>query len=310
MGPRARKASPEAVAALTALYRSGDHKGALAAGRALAISHPATLAAWNIRGVSALALDLAGEAEESFRALEALDPAFAGAPYNLGMALERLGRVDEAIAAYRRALACDPSLAQARNNLGSALTRAGDSAGAIAELEQALSLAPAMAEVHNNLGNALKLAGQPEAARKAYRDALALRPDFVAARYNLAVLEQDHGDIAAALAEFGAVLEQAPDHALARLRLIQQLAHHCDWDTLGGHQSAVPALGVDTEPLPPFALLALEDNPARQLLRARRWTELRYPVRAATIAPPQSAQGQPLRIAYFSADFHDHPMME
>ena len=117
--------------ALVALFRAGQHAAALAEARTLAAAFPASLTAWNIRGAAARALGHIDEAETSFRTLEALDPRFAGAPYNLALALQDQGRTNEARAAYTRAIALDPKLAQAHNNLGTLLT-------AMCELEPAI----------------------------------------------------------------------------------------------------------------------------------------------------------------------------
>ena len=50
-----------------------------------------------------------------------LDPGFADAYANLGVALRILGRYGAAIACYRRALALGPDSAGVRSNLGNAL---------------------------------------------------------------------------------------------------------------------------------------------------------------------------------------------
>ena len=65
------------------------------------------------------------EAAACFRAALALDPASAGAHYNLGTALEGIGRMTEAIAQYREAATLQPHFAEAE----SALTRAATAIG-------------------------------------------------------------------------------------------------------------------------------------------------------------------------------------
>ena len=61
------------------------------------------------------------EAIACFRQALELDPKFAPAHRNLGIALYKQGKLDEAIACFRNALEVDPNDAQAHRNLGNVL---------------------------------------------------------------------------------------------------------------------------------------------------------------------------------------------
>ncbi len=61
------------------------------------------------------------EAIACFKTAIELDPKFAEAHYNLGLAMYGKGQVDEAIACYNKAIELDPKYAVAHNNLGVAL---------------------------------------------------------------------------------------------------------------------------------------------------------------------------------------------
>ena len=65
------------------------------------------------------------------------------------------GQLDEAIAEYRKALQIQPDYAEAHNNLGIALYDKRQLDEAIAEYRKALQIQPDYAMAHNNLGNAL-----------------------------------------------------------------------------------------------------------------------------------------------------------
>ncbi|AWW73639.1 hypothetical protein CD351_04260 [Erythrobacter sp. KY5] len=304
------KVAPQSeVDALTALYREGRIEAALALAQVLLRKFPGTPAAWNLAGVCARMLGKTDLAQECFTSLETLSPAFAGAPYNLGLVLEDGGDFAGAEAAYRRAIAIDPSLAQARNNLGGVLASQGRIDEAIAQLEQACALRPELPEIHNTHANALKKAGRIADARAAYSRALEARPDFVTARFNLGSLEQEHGEIDRAIRHFRGVLKAAPGHALARASLLHMLAKVCDWDAMEEHGGAIARLGVSDAPVPPFAMLALEDAPARQLERAQNWARQRFGSIVPKPIERPAARPERLRIGYFSADFHDHATM-
>lgn len=292
-----------------ALFRERRFDEALSAARAVCVQFPAALDAWNIRGASARALGHMEEAETCFRQLETLNPAFAGAPYNLGLTLENQGRAEEAVAAYRRALDIDPQLAQAHNNLGVLLTGQRHLEAAIDHLEQACGLEPHLPEVHTSLGNALKRAARFSDAVMAYEAALDVAPGNYRALFNLGVLHQERGEAIRAVRAFEQALESEPSSAVARSHLVSQLAKHCDWDNLARHCDTIADLGVTTQGIPPFSLLALEDSPVRQLARSRNWAKRCFAgPKVAHAATPRKNPGT-LRIGYFSGDFHDHPSM-
>lgn len=296
--------------ALIALFRQGRHEQALQKARLLAARFPQSLSAWNIRGASARALGYFDEAKASFRQLEQLSPNFAGGPYNLGLVLEDLGDVSAARSAYERAIAITPELAAAHSNLAGVLNKSADYKRAIEHLMKALRLSPDLVEAFNNLGNAFKGVGQYEKARTAYRRAIELNPDFVAAQYNLGVLEQEHGDPKKAVTAFQSVLEKQPEHILARAMLLHQWAQNCDWDAVAQYCGDIGVLGGGAQAVPPFPLLALEDNPAHQLVRSQNWARHRYGDGSSRRAACPVKRPQRLKIGYFSADFHNHPTMQ
>jgi tetratricopeptide (TPR) repeat protein len=130
----------------------------------------------------------------------ALDPKYALAHYNLGLALEGKDRLDDAIAQYKKALDIDPKYATAHNNLGVALAIKGRLNDAIAKFKQAVALDPKFAEAHINLGNALKGKGRLDDAIAHYKEAISLKKDYAKAHWILGFALQDQGRFADALA--------------------------------------------------------------------------------------------------------------
>jgi predicted O-linked N-acetylglucosamine transferase (SPINDLY family) len=55
-------------------------------------------------------------------------------------------------------------------------------------------------------------------------------------------------------------------------------------------------------------MLGMDDDPARQLARAQNWARTNFPAAPRSLPKAGAAPGK-LRIGYFSADFHDHPVM-
>lgn len=297
--------------ALVALFRKGDFAACFARADALTKTHPDALDAWNLRGAAALQLGRLADAIESFRKLEALAPDLPSGPYNLGIALEQQGDNTEAMEAYRRAIGHAPTSAAAHLSLGRLAQKLGQVELALEHLTRAGELQPNSPEAHNNLGTVLEQLGRSGEAHAAYSRALELKPDFAEALYNWGMLESARGEHQSAADAFRKALASDPANAPAKAMLLHELSHSCDWDAMAEFEAAIPKLGVEGAAVPPFVMIHLEDSPERQLARARNWAATRYG--SLSVAPRAFARPktrpQRLRIAYLSADFHDHPGM-
>jgi tetratricopeptide (TPR) repeat protein len=113
-----------------------------------------------------------------------VEPNFARAWNNLGVAHARAGRLAEAEKAYRRAIAGDAKIAAAYNNLGTLYESERRLTEGVAALRQAVALEPNSAHTHYNLGRALLLSGQYAAGIASLERAAALRNDSAAALLN------------------------------------------------------------------------------------------------------------------------------
>ena len=253
-----------------------------------------------------------GRAEEAATALRAavkLRPDHAAAWFNLGNLLKDGGGAEEAIGAYRHAIARQPGYVPAYNNLGRLLYGLGRNEDAIEVLSRAVSLKPDYAEAHNNLGVALGNLGRRDEAAAHFRRALALQPGNAEAHYNLGTLLAHMGQANEAIVCFDRALALRPVYARARAQKLHQLATICDWDGLAAEADAVTELGVVGEGVPPYLLLALDDDPARQLIRARNFAQQYLPPARPAPAPGRNIRPGQLSIGYFSADFHEHATM-
>lgn len=290
-----------------------------------------------------LLLDM-GRFEEAVAGYDAalrLRPAYAAALANRGNALRRLKRTAEALRCYDEAIALQPGFAEAHSNRGSVLQELGRSGEALTSCAEAVRLLPGSAEIHFNLGSVLQdlqrlddaiicydeairlSAGHPPAlanrggalrtqrklaeALASYDTAVALRPDDADFHYGRALVLDDLHQIDEAIEAYRRVLALQPEHAAARAQLLFQQAFICDWSD-DGSMADLSRLGIETEAVSPFALLALEDDPLRQLARARKWVADKYRAPALPFTPA-TAPASVIRVGYFSADFHNHATM-
>jgi tetratricopeptide (TPR) repeat protein len=159
------------------------------------------------------------EAVACYRRAMELNPNFADAHYNLGIALMELGKPEEAAACYRRALELKPDYANAHNNLGHALIVLGKSDEAVACCRRALALRPDFVEAHNNLGIAFLEQGKVDEAVACFRRALELKPEFPEALNNLGVACRDQGNPDEAVACCRRALALKPNYPEAHYNL-------------------------------------------------------------------------------------------
>lgn len=95
---------------------------------------------------------------------------------NAGRSLYMMGNPKASIPYFERALALDPGFAKAHNNIGIAYSDLGDLARASRHLEASLALFPDDSVTMFNLGRMLEKMGQPDRARHYYRKTSQSRP--------------------------------------------------------------------------------------------------------------------------------------
>ena len=328
--------------ALRAIGRTQDALVSFDAALALLPAHVLCL---NNRGLTLLDL---GRCEQAIATLEravALAPRCAEALCNLGAALLRAGRAQDSLAACERALACAPDDAAAWFNRGNALvgldqpcsalesfTRALQirpefpdclinrgstylglhrSRDALADFERVLELQPRAVLALNNAGNALLALGQSEAALQRYEAALRIDPQAVDTLYNRGAALRDLGRFEEAAVAYSAVLQLSPGHAEAAGNLFHVQMDGCSWDRYAELAASLQEdLGRQRWIINPLSGLLL-DAPELQLACARGHITRQYGrLRAAERPPadPAAGRSRPLRVAYLSADFREHPV--
>jgi predicted O-linked N-acetylglucosamine transferase (SPINDLY family) len=222
-----------------------------------------------------------------------------------GNVLIELKRANEASAAYDRALALNPTLALAwlgRGNASIDLKRHGD---ALAAFDKALAGAPDLAEAWLGRGNVFFELKQSSDALASYDKALALDPNLARAwlaRGNAFVELQRYEEAHAA---FDRAINAEPDmdYALGN-RLFAKLMI-CDWTNLEAQISDIfHAIRAEKRVMAPFPILCIPSTPADQLACAKRNL-------ADQTSPSMLWRGEiyahdRIRIAYLSADLHDH----
>jgi len=265
--------------------------------------------AYNNRGSVQQDLRRFEAAVESYDAALRLRPDYAEAHYNRGNALRELKRFESALQSYDCALRLKPDHAAAYTNRGTALRELKRFEAALDSYERAARLRPDNVANHINRGNVLVELKRFEAALESYERALHLKPDYVAGHIN-------RGDL---MAEF-----KHHDAALDSYRGALQLNSEYDWlhgnmvhtkmlvGTWGAHESDLRELASRIEQgkraSSPFPVLSLIDSLPLHRRAAETWIREQYPERTELSSISGRSRGQRIRVGYYSADLHEHPV--
>lgn len=318
-------------------YEQGDFATALACYQRALELNPAFAEAHNNCGNVLVKLNRAGEALGHYERAMAVKPAIV----NHGNALQQLELYGAAVESYQRALAVEPDNAEALSNCASALLALKRPEEALSLCERAIHLKPDLPEAYNNLAGALRRLGRYREAAAACQQALNVKPQYAAACSNLAnilladnlpqdaieycdraiALDPDlaeaHEQRGAALIKCGRpedaaqayarVLEIAPDYNFALGALAHARLACCDWDDYEATRSRiVGAVAVGKPVVQPFTLLAMCDSPELHLQCAKILAADQMPANYRSSWNGRRYRHERIRVAYLSADFHQH----
>jgi len=326
-----------------ALHQEGQAAAALALYRQLLESDGGDWTLLRLAGIAAAQCGDGASAVAALRRATELAPREAVAHHDLAVCLVSLGRKDEALAHLGQACALAPAwleaqrqriallrerqgaaaalaalialpadakaspavLAALRHEQGMACAQLGRHVDAVSALRQALALVPGDATMHLQLALSLQHLGESESALASFNRALQLRPDdALSLRSRAAALGalHRHEEALRDLRQAMAIEPQAPLLRGHCLHAAMQLADWSGWDA--ERMALRQALEAGEAAAPPFAVLALFDDPALQRQAATNYVRMRLPPAAAPLAPYR--RGERIRLAYVSADFHDH----
>lgn len=299
-----QKAYNRSLEAIFALYDQGRLGEVIDHIRLLIDLYPSQPDLHNIAGAAYAGTGQFEQAIEAYDRAIALKSDYDEVYANRATALIGLKRHAEALASCDRAIRLASENAQAHSNRGIALKALDRLDEALASHDRAARLSPGSAEIHYNRGNTLLNLKRSEEAVTAYDKAIALRPAYAFALANRGHALRDLERLDLALDSYGRAIALKPDYQEPLSQLIYLRARTCHWQ-----DTPDPAgVGLAGDTISPYALVVLDDDPQRNLVRARRYVAEKFATLVPTPSTPATHEG-PIRIGYFSADFRDHAVM-
>ena len=234
-----------------------------------------------------------------------LDGARRGAGYRLGHCYLALGDLAGAEQALRAEVAAHPDYANAHNTLGTALVNQGRHKEALASFLAALRIDGGHVEANNNAANALSTLGRAEEAIAYLRRAVEIDPQLADAHQNLGLVLHSLQRHEEAAASFARAVELAPRMPYALSNLVRSTIAACRWQDAAPRIAALRAQVREGQvPATPFVVVTVSPSPEEQQRCAALY--VRDTLQSPPSAAPRVTAGKKIRLAYVSADFHEH----
>ncbi len=220
------------------------------------------------------------------------------------------GNINIAISLLERVIAIDPNSIDGNNNLGEFYRISGNLPDAIKRFAKVLALDANNLNALINYGNSLQDIYRYEDAIVCYQKVLGLSPYHLGALSNLANLYQELNRYENAVSEYKKIIDKEENFDWALGGLLYSKLHLCDW--FNYESDVLRIMNKVRQGFPvikPFEFLAISDSPEDQYKCANVFVNKQF---SKVIEPPYflyKEHKRKIKVAYFSADFHDHATM-
>jgi predicted O-linked N-acetylglucosamine transferase (SPINDLY family) len=238
----------------------------------------------------------------------ALEPKYAEAWSNKGNALSDLKRYEEAINYYDKAIALEPKYAEAWSNKGNTLTKLRHFEEALNLYAHAIFLNSQYAEAWCNKGACLGAMQLYKEALLHINESLKFKPSYQDAWLNIGQIYGDLGQHEKSLESYqkAYAIDETTDFLDGLILYLKSIIGQ--WSTYRNDIDHLLAqLNLEKKVAPPLGLLSFIDSPKDHLKASQIWAKNQsLPNNSLGDIPKHSHQK--IKIAYFSADFKDHPV--
>lgn len=307
-------------------------------------AYPKEIDLYNIKGASNAAL---GEYEKAIKCYEKIlqiDTNSAKAYYNIAVMYDSLKAPKESIKYYKYAIKHKADHFDAYNNMGSAYRALGNLEYALKAYNKVIHINPNHAYAHNNIGNLYLLKQLPKEAIKAFKkaiffnnkyadamvnlgdayiavkrfsdayqsfsNALLVNPHHAKALVKIAALHARNRDYKKSITAYEKALLYDPTNTTLLAAKISQQAQLCDIDTIKNDIPKIRHAGTTQSPIAPFILVAFDDAPDRQRLRAELYIKDKIFQNFINQTPITISNSRRIRLGYVSSDFRNHPVSQ
>ena len=182
------KPNKSQLEAIVGFHKTGQFQEALAAINGLIKTYDKDPFLYNIKGSCLCETGDLSASIASFEKAILINPDYAEALYNLGVAYQKLDQPDMAIETYKKAIAIQHAYPTAHHNLGIIYFQKDQMNSAIKSFEWAIAYSPNYSEAIRNLGSALQKINHFDEAKKQFEKVISLDPEYAQAYEDLGIL--------------------------------------------------------------------------------------------------------------------------
>jgi len=238
-----------------------------------------------------------------------LNPKYPKAYNNLGILLLENGNFEEAESLFMEAISIDENFQEAFNNLGNSLLMQRKFLAAENYFKRAISFNKNFIDPYINLAISYQKNNKIKDAEKVYIRALGIDPKNPKIHFNLAILYDQTKEIPKAIQAYKNAFKLNNSYLSAKSKYIFLSRSICHFEHQESNETNFDKDEKDSsEAIDPFTMLAIDNNPASQLTRARKWSEAKYEKLNKKDIIYKEKNNTKLRLAYISADFKEHPV--
>jgi predicted O-linked N-acetylglucosamine transferase (SPINDLY family) len=263
------------------------------------------------RGLAHQSLGNLDLAQADYESTTQINPRHIGALTNLGNVFQLKKRYEDAISCYQKAIDLNSNFAQPYNNRGNLYHDLQMYSNALEDYARALKINPNYAEALSNRGNTLHALKKIDEALKSYDLAINLNINNADVRFNRANLFCELGRFDEALRDFEIAMSinsQFPYLKGVRLATKMRI---CDWSNFEEDCFNLKE-GIENSKKvsQPFWIFAMFDSLEIQKKAAQIWIEDKHPLKVDNgFIGSRRLPDQKIKLAYYSADFHNHATM-
>ena len=261
-------------------------------------------------GTSFLQIDKYNEAINYLNSSINLNPNFPNTFNNRGIALAEIKKYLDAINDYNQALKLKPNFFDAILNKGVALKNIKQFDEAIDCFELGIKLNPKNSEIYNNLGNVFKEQFLYEKAITCYKASIKLNQNYANPYNNLGIIFQAQHKFKDAKINYSKALSL--DDNLENLlgNNFYNNQYICNWDKYDEELVKIKKSIISKKNIiDPFVFLGISDNATLHKLNAETLIDKKFNNPNTIFKKTNLRKNNKIKIGYFSAEFHRHPVL-
>ena len=214
-----------------------------------------------------------------------------------------------ALEVLEKAIQISPNIPEAWSNKGIALNNLNFYQESINAYNEAIKLAPSYHEVWSNKSVPLNKLKRFLEASEACDKAISLKPDYAEAWSNKAITLNELKRYEEAIAHYDKAIGLKPDIDWAQGDLLHTKMKVGNWSGLAESLDVISKKVEANERVAnPFLLLALNDDISLHKKSSEIYIQSKHPLNPILGPILKHPEHQKIRIAYFSADFKNHPV--